>query len=166
MATFPSSARAEIPWSARIRRALPSGAAVGVAGARTVLRRHDRPVPGRRRRIGAPSGHAGRGSVSRGVLSAGAVGGPAGAAAFSRGELFTPTITRALRRVGIMLAAGALMSVFIVPSLTRALGFGPGYVIAYDVGGLVLGAVGLALTLLANVLSHAFALQSELDEIF
>jgi hypothetical protein len=51
-------------------------------------------------------------------------------AAFARGELFTPTITRALRRVG--LAAGALMGVFLVPSLTRALGFGPGYMIAYD----------------------------------
>lgn len=53
-------------------------------------------------------------------------------AAFARGELFTPTITRALRRVGLMLAAGALMGVFLVPSLTRALGFGPGYMIAYD----------------------------------
>ncbi|NTX09139.1 DUF2975 domain-containing protein, partial [Myxococcus sp. CA040A] len=56
--------------------------------------------------------------------------------------------------------------VFIVPSLMRLIGFEPGYVIAYDVGGLVLGAVGLALTLLANVLTHAFALQSELEEIF
>ncbi|MFY1831433.1 DUF2975 domain-containing protein [Myxococcus fulvus] len=87
-------------------------------------------------------------------------------AAFARGELFTPTITRALRRVGVMLASGALLGVFIVPSLMRALGFQPGYVIAYDVGGLVLGAVGLALTLLAHVLTHASALQSELEEIF
>ncbi|WP_224365591.1 DUF2975 domain-containing protein [Hyalangium versicolor] len=87
-------------------------------------------------------------------------------AAFARGELYTPTITQALHRVGVMLAAGALIGVFIIPSVMRALGSGPGYVIAYDVGGLALGAVGLALTLLANVLTHALALQNELDEIF
>ncbi|MDC0711840.1 DUF2975 domain-containing protein [Stigmatella sp. ncwal1] len=87
-------------------------------------------------------------------------------AAFARGEFYTPTLTRALSRVGVMLATGALLGVFIVPSVMRVLGFEPGYVIAYDVGGLVLGAVGLALTLLANVLTHAFALQSELEEIF
>lgn len=87
-------------------------------------------------------------------------------AAVARGEHFTPTITSALSRVGVMRASGALIGVFIVPSRMRAIGFEPGYVIAYDVGGLVQSAVGLALTLLAHVLTHAFALQNELDEIF
>jgi Protein of unknown function (DUF2975) len=87
-------------------------------------------------------------------------------AAFADGRLYTPTITRMLNRVGIMLAAGSFISTFLLPSAARALGFGPGYLIAYDVSGLVLGAVGLSLTVIAHVLQHAGHLQAELDEIF
>ncbi len=87
-------------------------------------------------------------------------------AAFARGELYTATIARMLERVGVMLAIGACISVFLMPTLDRLLGFGPGYVIAFDVSGLVLGAVGLSLRILAQVLRRASALQAELDEIF
>jgi uncharacterized membrane protein YqaE (UPF0057 family) len=87
-------------------------------------------------------------------------------AAVARGELYAPTITRMLDRVGVMLAVGACINVFLIPTLDRLLGFGPGYVIAFDISGLVLGAVGLSLRILAQVLRRAGELEAELDEIF
>jgi hypothetical protein len=87
-------------------------------------------------------------------------------AEFARGQLYAPTITRMLDRVGVLLASGAFIGVFVVPALQRALGSGPGYWIAFDVSGLVLGALGLSLTVIARVVGHAAALKAELDEIF
>ncbi|WP_266170336.1 DUF2975 domain-containing protein [Dyella subtropica] len=87
-------------------------------------------------------------------------------AAFARGELYTSTITKMLGRVGAMLAAGAFISVFLVPAATYMLGFGPGYWVAFDVSGLVLGAVGLSLHIIGRVLQRASELQAEIDEIF
>ena len=86
--------------------------------------------------------------------------------AFADGKFYTPTITRMLDRVGTMLAAGAIITVFLIPSASRALGFGPGYLIAYDVSGLVLGAVGLSLKVIAHVLRRASEMEAELDGIF
>ncbi|MEO8669820.1 MAG: DUF2975 domain-containing protein [Tahibacter sp.] len=86
--------------------------------------------------------------------------------AFAHGALYTPTIASTLRRVGLLLAAGALINSFFVPGLQSFLGAGPGYLIAYDVSGLVLGAVGLSLSILAHILEYAHTLQTELDEIF
>jgi hypothetical protein len=85
---------------------------------------------------------------------------------FAGGKLYTPSVRRMLDRVGTTLAAGALISVFLVPSASRALGFGPGYWIAYDVSALVLGAIGLSLKVIAHVLRLASEMQVELDEIF
>lgn len=85
---------------------------------------------------------------------------------FARGAFHTPVIARALQRVGVMLTAGAAIALLAVPSLQRALGFDPGYVIAYDIGSAVLCAVGLSLAMLAHVLERAAAVQAELDEIF
>jgi hypothetical protein len=87
-------------------------------------------------------------------------------AAFARGELYAPTITRMLDRVGMMLAVGAFIGVFVVPGVARMLGFGLGYWVAYDVSALVLGAIGLSLGIIAQVLRRASELQAELDEIF
>jgi hypothetical protein len=87
-------------------------------------------------------------------------------AAFASGDLYTPTIARMVDRVGTTLAAGALVGVFLVPSALRLLGQGPGYLIAYDIAGLVLGAVGLSLKVIAHVLRRAAELQAELDEMF
>lgn len=87
-------------------------------------------------------------------------------AAFARGDLYAPTITAMLDRVGTALAAGAFISVFLVPGAARMLGFGLGYWLALDVSGLVLGAIGLSLTVIARVLRYASELQAELDEIF
>ena len=87
-------------------------------------------------------------------------------AAIGRGELYGPAIRRMLDRVGWMLALGALASVFLVPGLCRWLGYDPGFWIAYDVSALVLGAVGLSLKVIADVLRHAASVQAELDGIF
>jgi hypothetical protein len=87
-------------------------------------------------------------------------------ASFAKGSLFTPTIAQMIDRVGVTLAAGAFIGVFLVPSALRALGNGPGYLIAYDIGGLVLGALGLSLKVIAHVLHRAAAMQAELDEMF
>lgn len=87
-------------------------------------------------------------------------------ASFARGEFYAPTITRMLQRVGTLLAIGAAFGVFVLPSLDRALGFAPGYWVAFDVSGLVLGAIGLSLTIVARVLERAHGLQAELNEIF
>jgi hypothetical protein len=85
---------------------------------------------------------------------------------FARGELYAPTIALMLHRVGVLLAAGAFIGVFVVPGLLRAIGADPGYWIAYDVSGLVLGALGLSFTVIARVFRHAAALKAELDGIF
>jgi hypothetical protein len=87
-------------------------------------------------------------------------------AEFARGQLYAPTMTRMLDRVGVLLAAGAFIGTFAVPAAQRALGAGPGYWIAFDVSGLVLGALGLMLTVIARVFGRAAALEAELDEIF
>ena len=87
-------------------------------------------------------------------------------AAFAAGKLYTRAVTRMLDRVGTMLAAGALFNIFIVPSASRALGFGPGYFIPYDVSGFVLAALGLSLKVIAHVLRRAAEMETELREIF
>lgn len=87
-------------------------------------------------------------------------------ASFAAGDLSSPTITRMLDRVGVTLAAGAFLSVFLLPSIAARLGFEPGYIIAYDVSSLVLGAIGLSLKLIAHVLQKAAEAQAELDAIF
>jgi hypothetical protein len=87
-------------------------------------------------------------------------------AAMARGELYGPAIRRMLDRVGLTLALGAFASVFLVPGLCRWLGYDPGFWIAYDVSALVLGAVGLSLKVIADVLRHAAGVQAELDGMF
>ena len=82
------------------------------------------------------------------------------------GEFYAPVLTRMLRRVGACVATGAVLNVAVVPSLDRLLGASPGYWIAFDVTGCVLGAIGLTLFILARVLDRARELQTELDAIF
>lgn len=87
-------------------------------------------------------------------------------AAFARGDLYAPIVPRMLRRVGMLLAIGAFLNVFVVPAAHRALGMGPGYWIAFDVTGLVLGGIGLSLAIVARALDRAGELKAELDEMF
>ena len=85
---------------------------------------------------------------------------------FAQGRLYAPTLTSMLDRVGMLLGWGALIGVFAVPALQRLIGAGPGYWIAFDVSALVLGALGLSLTVIARVFRRAAALEAELAEIF
>lgn len=87
-------------------------------------------------------------------------------AEIEKGQFYAPTITCMLDRMGLLLASGALISVFLVPALQRAFGAMPGYWIAFDISGLVLGALGLSLTVIARVIGHAAIIKAELDEIF
>lgn len=87
-------------------------------------------------------------------------------ASIALGKPFAPAITRMMNLVGTMLAIGAIINVLVVPGIALALGFGRGYLIAYDVSGLVLGAIGLSLKVFSHLLQHAGELQSELEEIF
>ena len=86
--------------------------------------------------------------------------------AFARGEWFAMPMTRMLDRVGVVLAVGSAVRIFLVPGACRLLGFDAGHWIAFDAAGMVLGAIGLALKAIAGVLRHASVVQSELDEIF
>ncbi len=86
--------------------------------------------------------------------------------AYAFGDLYGPVVPRMLRRVGAMLAVGSCLNVFVVPGLDRLLGMGRGYWIAFDVTGLVLGAIGLSLAVVARVLDATREIKAELDEIF
>jgi hypothetical protein len=87
-------------------------------------------------------------------------------AAIAGGDLYGDAVIRMLERVGIVLAVGALAGVFLVPGASRLLGTDPGYWIAYDVSGLVLGAIGVSLKVIADVLRLAAAMKADLDGIF
>lgn len=82
------------------------------------------------------------------------------------GRTFHPTVARAMRHIGGGVLAGALFEVFAVGNLARwALGGQGGY-LYFDIATIVLGVVGAALVLLAQLVDQARALQAELDEIF
>ena len=81
------------------------------------------------------------------------------------GALFAASVSRALRHIGAGVLVGALLSVFAVTNLTRMIEGGRGSLMYFDLSGIVLGVVGVALVLLARLFDHARALQAELDEI-
>jgi hypothetical protein len=87
-------------------------------------------------------------------------------AAFASGDFYASIVSAMLRRVGTLLAIGALLNVFIVPTVDRLLGMSPGYWIAFDVTGLVLGVIGLSLVIVSRTLDRAREIKTELDEIF
>lgn len=81
------------------------------------------------------------------------------------GTTFAASVSRALRHIGGGVLAGALLSVFAITNLTRMIEGGHGGWMFFDLSGIVLGVVGVALVLLARLFDHARALQAELDEI-
>lgn len=83
----------------------------------------------------------------------------------SRGRLIQPTLSRALRHVGLALGLGGLLSVFGVTNIVRMIEGGAGGFANFDVAGMTLGMIGGALFLLGRVVDQADRIQSELDEM-
>lgn len=83
----------------------------------------------------------------------------------ARGRLIQPTLSSALRRVGLALGFGGLLSVFGITNLSRLVEGGPGGWAFFDVAGMTLGMIGGALFLLGGVMDQAGKVQAELDEM-
>ena len=81
----------------------------------------------------------------------------------AKGRLIQPTLSDALRRVGLALGVGGLLSVFGVTNLIRLVEGGQGGWAYFDVAGMTLGMIGGALFLLGRVIDHAGRVQAELD---
>lgn len=83
----------------------------------------------------------------------------------ARGRLIQPTLAHALRRVGLALGFGGLLSVFGITNLSRLIEGGSGGWAFFDVAGMTLGMIGGALFLLGGVMDQAGRIQAELDEM-
>ncbi len=83
----------------------------------------------------------------------------------ARGRLIPPTLSSALRRVGLSLGLGGVLSVFVVSNLIRLVENGRGGFLHFDVAGMTLGMIGGALFLLGRVVDQAGRVQAELDEM-
>ena len=83
----------------------------------------------------------------------------------SQGRLIQPTLVHALRRVGLSLGFGGLLSVFGVTNVIRLIEGGRGGWAHFDVAGMTLGMIGGALFLLGGVMEQAGRIQAELDEM-
>lgn len=87
-------------------------------------------------------------------------------AAVASGNLFGDAVVRAIRRVGALLVVAALVSTFLLPPMSRALGQVMHRLIDLDVATFTIGAVGLGLWSLAHVVRRAAAHERELKEFF
>jgi hypothetical protein len=83
----------------------------------------------------------------------------------AKGRLIQAALPSVLRRVGISLGVGGVISVFVVGGLKRLVGDGAGGYVQFDVAGMTLGMIGGALFLLGRVMDQALAAQAELDEM-
>lgn len=81
------------------------------------------------------------------------------------GAVLQPAVADALRRVGLALGIGGVISVFVVTNLMRLVGLSTGGWLYFDVPGMTLGMIGGALFLLGRVMDQAAAAQAELDEM-
>ena len=82
-----------------------------------------------------------------------------------KGRVIQPVLATALRRVGLALGFGGLLSVFGVTNLMRLTGGHAASWAHFDVSGMTLGMIGGALFLLGRVMEQAARVQSELDEM-
>lgn len=89
-----------------------------------------------------------------------------GLADVASGALFTPTLSRLLRRVGLLLFLAALCTLVLAPWLHGLAADRYPRLIEFDVANLVLGSLGLTLMFLARLFERAVDLKRELDDIF
>ena len=87
-------------------------------------------------------------------------------AAIAGGALFGRSVVIALKRLGALLVAGAVVTIFVMPWLHRLLGDEYPRSIDFDVATLILAAIGIALVFFASLVERASAIQAELDEMF
>lgn len=83
----------------------------------------------------------------------------------AQGRPIQPTLATALRRVGLALGGGGVVSVFMVTNLVRWISGGRGGYLNFDVAGMTLALTGGALFLLGHVVATAARVQAELDDI-
>jgi Protein of unknown function (DUF2975) len=83
----------------------------------------------------------------------------------SKGRLLQAALPGAMRKVGISLGIGGVISVFVVTNLMRLAGQTKGGYLHFDVAGMTLGMIGGAVFLLGRVMDKAVAAQAELDEM-
>ena len=83
----------------------------------------------------------------------------------SKGRVIQPVLANAMRRVGLALGLGGLLSVFGVTNLMRLTGGHEASWAYFDVSGMTLGMIGGALFLLGGVMDQAGRVQAELDEM-
>lgn len=81
------------------------------------------------------------------------------------GQLFQPTVARALRQIGGGVIAGAMISIFAVTNISRVIVHGRGGFAYFDMSGIVLVMVGAALIMLARLVDQARRLEAELDDM-
>lgn len=78
------------------------------------------------------------------------------------GDGLQPTLSSALRGVGLALFLGGVTSVLVIYNLLRWLGYTQGGLLHFDVPGMSLGMIGAALFLLGRVIADAVRLEDEL----
>lgn len=83
----------------------------------------------------------------------------------AKGRLIQPILADALRRVGLALWIGGMLSVFVLTNVLRFVGLTTGGYLHFDVPGMTLGMIGAALFLLGRVADQAGRVQAELDEM-
>ncbi len=83
----------------------------------------------------------------------------------SKGSSIQAALPGVMRKVGVALGVGGVISVFVVSNLMRLVGHGKGGYLNFDVAGMTLGMIGGAVFLLGRVMDQAVAAQAELDEM-
>lgn len=87
-------------------------------------------------------------------------------ASISIGAPFAPAVAQALGRVGWLLLLGSLLAIFVMPNIYRLLDGGYPRLIEFDITNIVIGGLGISLTLFSKLFESAGAMQRELEDIF
>lgn len=84
--------------------------------------------------------------------------------ALGKGSLFSPALSGGLRRVGLALATGGVISIAISPNLLRIVGHTQGGYLHFDTGAMALVLTGGALFLLGGIIDRAARQEARMQE--